>query len=389
MAAMVLVSLPASPALGWTRFVLLVVGSLAAGGAVAIRPASSAVLGLAAFSALLASLGCDWDSACLVYRVLTVVSGLAALLVLCSREVRRVVVSLLILIHFGGILTAVSSASQSWLAQQMWTYFYRPYLLFMYLNNAYHFYSPEPGPAPLLWFCIEYEPDQEGRNLRWVKVPELDKDGIPRRPDGTRLWPNVQYTRRLSMAESANFPGPPISPVNFINLLKQRVAAGDEKGIPLRLDVSYENQYREPSDVSKLWLQTYVRHVARAYPHETKPYLQVTGVKVYRVIHDIIHAGQLAQGLEPNDPTLYFPFYMGEFDQDGNIKPSNNTVVLIGPNGEFQVKRDPFLYWLIPIMRPLPKNYDPTKPFYVRIKEEKVKNYVLLHAGDVDRGDLP
>jgi hypothetical protein len=377
----------ASPgALGWARFVLIGMAGLAAGNAVAVQPGSSKVLALAALASFLAGQGTEWDSARLVFRVLAAVAGFSAILLLFSSKVRRVVVSVLIVIHFGGILTAVASPSGGWVANQLWAYVYRPYLQFMYLNNAYHFYAPEPGPTPMLWFCIEYEPDPDGsRNLRWVKVPNMDKDRNSLRADGTALWPKLEATRRLSLAESANYPGPQL-PQNVASLLAARIQAGGTR-IPLPSDLSPDALYREPNDVARMWIRTYVRHVANSYKHQMKPDLEVIGVKVYRVTHAIIPAPQLAEGMRPDDPILYFPYFMGDFDKDGKMKPSPYRIQVFDPIQK-QVKlieRDPFLYTLIPIMRPAA---DPHQAFRVNI-QQKVKNFVLTHAGDVDEGDLP
>src|SRR5438045_224861 len=86
---------------------------------------------------------------------------LLAVLVLLPRPARRVVLSLLLLVHFAGILTAVTAVdpqggSAPWVSRQLFARVYRPYLGFMYLSNAYHFYSPNPGPPTLLWFRIQY-----------------------------------------------------------------------------------------------------------------------------------------------------------------------------------------------------------------------------------------
>ena len=34
---------------------------------------------------------------------------------------------------------------------------YNPYLQFIYQRNAYHFYSPDPGPASVLVFLLKTE----------------------------------------------------------------------------------------------------------------------------------------------------------------------------------------------------------------------------------------
>jgi hypothetical protein len=383
---------------GWVPFLLVAIGVLAAGIAVIIRPSSAVVLGLAALTALIASVvgpKQEWDSARLVLRILMVLAGVGAVLVLCSTPVRRAVVSVLIVVHFAGIVSAVTSPDQSWLANQAWTYLYRPYLQFMYLNNAYRFYSPEPGPASLLWFCVEYEPNADGsRNLRWVKIPAMDKDGNHIRPDDSPLWPNVEYTRRLSMAESTSFPGPSISMyprADVLVLLQARNEEAAKRGLPAweLLQTMPDAQYREPNDLSKKWITQYARHVAHTYRHQAKPDLEVIGVKVYKALHMIISPAQLAKGMEPDDPTLYYPYYMGEFDKDGHMKPSCQTLEWYPKRGVWDVaqttdgryQRDGLLYWWIPIVR---LNPDPNEPF-----QKKPINFVLKHAGDVEGGDLP
>src|SRR6516165_4064187 len=375
--------------------VLLIVatGLVAAGVAVVIQPRSSIVLGLAAVVAFVASMvgnESEWDSGRLVLRVLCAVAAVSAIVVFFSPRVRRAVFSVIILLHFGGILTAVSSPSNSWLAYNVWVYLYKPYLQFMYLNNAYHFYAPEPGPTPLLWFCIEYEPNADGtRNLRWVKVPYLDMDFDRLRPDETPLWPNLEYTRRLSLAESTNYQAEPW--INFNDLFALRQAAGEQLGIPFHSDVYPHLQYREPNDGAKINIQSYARHVASTFRHQTKPELEVTGVKVYRAIHNIISAELLNAGVDPRDPALYHPFYMGEFDKNGKMKrysrPLQTFKVILSSLPELgTIDRDPFLYWIIPIERP-PRRRD--QDFKTWLKESKITNYVKKHAGDISEEDLP
>src|SRR5205807_1558296 len=88
----------------------------------------------------------SWDTMRMALRVFTVVALVASALVLASVRVRRWTISVLILLHFGGIASAsLSPAPSPWLVGQLWTRVFRPYLEFMYLNNAYHFYAPDPG----------------------------------------------------------------------------------------------------------------------------------------------------------------------------------------------------------------------------------------------------
>jgi hypothetical protein len=360
---------------------LLAVGAVAAGSAVALRPRSAVVLGLAGFYALLACLGyrnLRWDSAALLLAVLMVIASASAVLVLLPRPARRAVVSVLIIVHFAGILTAVTSAPPGpWLSGQLWVYFYRPYLQFMYLNNAYHFYSPEPGPAPLLWFCIEYEQGKDRqRHWRWVKVPDHNKEGQAIRPDGTPLWPKVEYTRRLSLAEQVSSPSGPTPPELFQRLLQRRLVAGNARDIPLHPEVPVEQQYRPPNEMSIRWLGSYVRHVVRNYPCQQDPELKPKAVKIYRAVHVLMNPPQIAEGIPPNDPSLFLPFYQGEFDPDGN--PTTTTSPGSAEGGE---PADPFYGWLIPIIEQRPPG--------AGHKDVTIKNYLLKHAEVADEGVVP
>jgi hypothetical protein len=130
-----------------------------------------------------------------------------------------------------------------------------------------------------------------------------------------------------------------------------------------------EAQYREPSKIALRLIQAYARHVARTYKHKTRPELAVTGVKVYFVIHVILTGKELAEGRHPYDPTTYKPYYLGKFDIDG--EPRNKIAVDGLP--------DPFLYWLIPILRESSENtptLTPEKPI-----ADRLVNYLAVHTG--------
>jgi hypothetical protein len=292
----------------------------------------------------------SWDSAALLFRIATVLAAVGAVVILLPSIGRRIVVSLVIVFHFAGILTAVTSVTPSpWLSTQIWTTVYRPYLYFLWLNNAYHFYSPQPGPANQLWFCIEYESDPDGtRNFRWVLVPDWDEKGHPKNPDGSLVFSGTEYTRRLSLAEYTAPVRP--APPNLPQLLQRRVSAGNMDSIPPfdpRL-LPYDQQYQQPNDVSKRWIHTYVRHVAATYKHQNKPELAVQTVKFYRVLHQILEPSQVAEGLDPNNSNLFYPFYCGEFDREGNFE-KRCAEVWINSDGYFQSEvHDPYLYWVIP-----------------------------------------
>jgi hypothetical protein len=309
-------------AFGSQALLLVLPGLVATGAAVSIRPRSALVLGLAALSGMVGSWGLQaWDSAQLLVGVLSAVAAFAAIVVLLPRIVQRAIVSVMIVLHFVGIFSAIASvpptpATMNW----AWAYLYRPYLQFMYLNNAYHFYSPEPGPGVLVWFYVRYE---DG-SADWYKIPDRAQNPLTQ-----------EYQRRLSLAESTN-QLQPLAPVDPA-LIEARSLAASIDHIPPYPGMEASMQRREPTPFSKEIVKTYARFIAHLMARETGK--TVSTVKVYRVIHNLPRAQEILAGIEPTEKHFYYPYYQGEFTPDGQ---------LINPH-------DPYLYWLIPIV----KTFDP------------------------------
>lgn len=336
------------------RVVVLVLGLLATGAGVAIRPASPIVLGSAAAVGLLGSVVLQpWDSARLMLLFLSGLALASAGLMLLPVLVRRAIVGVLIVFHFLGILSAVFSVPPApWLATNAWAYVFRPYLEFMYLNNAYHFYSPDPGPPNLLWFRLEYEDGSK----RWYKMP--NREDYPT---------SVNYQRGLSMTESTHYAT--VTDPGSLRRRQQLREAYTAK-IPLHPLVPDALQFREPNVMSKLMIQDYARFVAQAAPLPPGPG-KVKRVRLYRVTHDILEGRSLALGADPLDRHLYRPYYQGEFDAEGT---------LLDPN-------DPMLYWLVPIIKkdertgwvaPHPESLERVT---ARDRTYEVYDYLKVHAG--------
>jgi hypothetical protein len=122
-------------------------------------------------------------------------------------------------------------------------------------------------------------------------------------------------------------------------------------------------------------LQSYARFLAHAHPH-ADPRCGVTAVKVYRVVHGMVPPGLFAAGMDPLDPALYWPYYQGEFDSAGNLKDAN----------------DPFLYWLIPIIKYQRVPADPGSAPAAGPKgptADHIRNYVRYHAENRLPEDVP
>lgn len=353
---------PTPPWLLGAQLALLGVGLILGAAAVVRQPRSSVVLSLAALTCALACVAVDpeWDSLRMALRVLTAAAAAAAVLVALPQRWRRAIVSLVIIYHFVGILTAVGSvpppgAQASWLTTMLWTRLYRPYLQFMYLNNAYHFYSPEPGPASLLWFHVEYN----NGSVRWVKVPNRLEHSL----DPLAL----EYYRRLSITESINQLMPPATP--SAELVQRRLLAGEIVGIPTPDEIGLRYlpgmpQYRVPNVHAKLLLQSFARHIASTHT-PTDQATAIAGIKIYRLVHGVMPPNEFAAGRDPADPSLYLPYFQGEFDTEGNLKHSD----------------DPLLYWLIPILKV--ERRDPQNG----VNSVEVFDFLELHANHRSHGE--
>ncbi len=368
----------------------------------------------------------DWDTMRLFLRVLTVAGLGGAALVLVSTQLRRMVLSFLFLLHFVGICTACLSAPPApWLIQQGWVRIFRPYLEFMYLNNAYHFYAPEPGPASYLWFRLIYTDENGKEQGWWYRVPDMDEEG--RHHHSVAL----EYQRFLAMTEStAPYDPPPpwvftnmnnfgvqfldISPIYKNRLLLQPdvpIAPGERNltrypRIPLHPLIPQAQQVIIPNENSRRLLESYARFVARKFAkHPEHPDWTFKSVKVYHVLHAIPTVDWYERHLAPADPVLYRPYYVGNYAASGELLDGKDWEVVTLKNGkalkgakvaedekllvltddegqihklakadieERQVTpRDPYMYWLLPILRA--NIYDPNL---------EIKDFCRLHAGD-------
>jgi hypothetical protein len=274
--------------------------------------------------------------------------------------------------------------------QQAWTRLARPYLEFMYLNNAYHFYAPDPGPATYLWFRVYYdtgkkdhtgEKDDAGNEIVypvldavWIKIPDMDELGRP------RYHVSLEYQRYLSVTEHATqseitgslyYRGPdgrkmPVD--HFYSRIINSPDAGVYKDIvgrprprfilqvPFHPYLMTEQQYVKPAPLARDLVASYVRHMAKR-PHPEHPEWPVHCVRAYRVTHMIPAPSVFAAGHDPLDPETYRPYYYGFFDAEGR---------LVDPD-------EPLLYWLLPILRE-----DSNRP------SSRIRDYARVHAGDPD-----
>ncbi len=331
---------------GWSAVVaisLAIAGLMLIGTMIAQRPRNLLMIAMGSATAVLARYAAheNWESVHLLFLVLASVAGVAIVVLLLPRQLRLAVVSFAAVFHFLGVLSAITSPPpQSWLSNWSWVTLFRPHLVFCYTNNAYQFYSPEPGPATLLWFCV----DMKNGEKVWYK--------IPRKPE-THLDPmSVEFFRRLSMTEAIN-QNATLQSVPA-EVMQERLQMA--RIYPILSEASAVAQYRPPLQHVRRILASYVRHVM-AMPEFRD---QAISVRVYRVQHRMLSAQELADGRNPFGESTYLPYYFGNYDATGlQLEPD-----------------DPMLFWLLPIIRK-PVTITPmTRPGV-----EAVENHLKVHAG--------
>ena len=334
----------------------IAVGTLAAVFGLTLRPGDWRAWSLASAACLFANWGfpAHWDSFAFVARVLAFLFFAGALLTCVPPGLRYAALSAMLLFHFGGIFTATTWPEPApWLTTQSAQRVYMPYYRFMYLSNAYHFYSPEPGPASLIFGLVTYELDEFDPKTGKQRVEAAWID-LPNRGSQFKDPLGLTYQRRLSITELVATSSPSnFTPDNFEKndaVARRRQAAVNvddpSSRIPMLPNVDpVASQYRVPSiHITRYLMPSYARHIAAEY---SSPGRRVLSVKLLRVEHRVIPPGQFLpqydpetglkrdEGDSPYNPTTYRPYYLGEYNAAGE---------LVNPT-------DPMLYWLLPIVQ--------------------------------------
>ncbi len=366
---------------GTARLLLTAVGVLAAGVAVSRRPdlwATWLLLAVAAALAGVVALPPHWDSGRLLGGIVAAVAGSFAATVALPVAWRPVGATFWLVFHFGGVLAATTLPNPTpWLTQQLMARVFSPYLRATYLTNAYHFYSPEPGPASLLHILVRYELDdpaggQPTTESEWVVFPTRDqhmKDPLA-----------LSYYRHLSLTEAATQSLADAQTVDTFNRTEAQrdryqvaisgYARPGADGRPEQVVIptapaefeSAAGQYRVPDPMaSRYLLPSYARHVAHAL---SGPGRRVVNVKLYRLEHRVVPPEYFAgvgrfTRIDPFHPTTYRAYFLGDYQPDGT---------LVNP-------RDPLLYWLIPVL-PKPGGAAPGDKNHVDYDD-----YLSKHAG--------
>lgn len=369
--------------LATARLALVFVGAVAAGLAVSWRPDLWQAWAIGAATALFAVFGtpAHWDSFRLLFAVLTVVAAAGTGIAALTPGWRLTAISGLMVFHFAGIFMAATSPPPTpWLTEQLFQRVFNPYLQFVYLRNAYHFYSPEPGPASLVCCLLKTETGEEAvADGTTRKKYEYQWLILPRRPADVRDPLGLTYYRRLSVTEQVArvYPGFQMGAEGRekTEVWQRRIAGG----IPLVAVTAEQGdqpgtQYRIPNpEIQRYVIPSYAQHVIMANTPDAKTAGQTT-VKMYRLEHRTLDAGQFTgvtqpggRHVDPYYPTTYRPYFLGEFGfRPDPAHPGSTHIELLNP-------QEPMLYWLVPVLPREPAPHDPEKKAYT--------DYLSQHAG--------
>ncbi len=381
--------------LSTVRVGLVAVGVLAAASGVWMRGGHRLAWLAFAGAALLGAGGLPmhWDSLKIPLTVGGTLAAVGGGLGFLPLKWRLSALAVAVLVHFGGTLTAVTwpdtQGRTAWVSNQSALRVYLPYFRLTYQSNAYHFYSPDPGPASKFFILLEYElyeptPDPKTGEYTPVLDPKTGKTqttaewvDLPKRRNDYKDPLGLTYYRRLSLTELASYSTPgTMLPATWerADIVQRRVANQNDKTgkqvvVPNATIDQFQvdlNQYRQPQSATRRAVYpTYARHLAVEYTRNRTTAdgrelrHQVTGLKMFRVEHRIIEAPQFLEhedaemarirernpatfdksrptrtiGLSPYHPAVYAPYYLGDYTPDGTLKDPN----------------DPLLYWYTPV----------------------------------------
>jgi hypothetical protein len=365
------------------RLFLVFIGAVTTGVAISFRPEMWQTWGIGAAAALLGLVGIPghWDSFRFLFGILAVVAAGRTVYVVLPRVWRIRVASAIILFHFFGILMATTAPYPTpWFVEQMYHRVYNQYLQFIYLRNAYHFYSPEPGPASILACLVKTEVGEETTATGQKRIKyETKWVVLPRRPGDIRDPMGLTYYRRLSLTEQvARYIPQPMLPELFEkHEVRDRrlrlIQPGSDPYYPMHSGVADSLEYRLPTpEITRYILPSYAQHlVLEQAPNDPGKNTNLenakrTSVKIYRIEHRTLSVGEFVgfanPGGVPRDPyhpTTYWPYFLGEFNAKGE---------LIDP-------QEAMLYWLVPIL-PKDGGISPTDP-----NAKDYEDFMSKHAG--------
>ncbi len=196
---------------------------------------------------------------------------------------KRWALNVVLVVHLGALLLMVGSSGSGTYASPPLIVraatFTGPYVRFTGMQNGYRFFAPDPGPATILWFRLNYE----NGAVRWGESPSRG------RTQGSLAYQREFYPAMMLGMQTAS-PGTPIV-----------------------------EGYPHLTEIGLTYASSYARHLAASWNKvgEEAMVAKVRTVQIFIVTHAIRTPTQVRMNWSADDLRLYQAVDLGEFDAEG------------------------------------------------------------------------
>lgn len=203
----------------------------------------------------------------------------------------KLIVSLILLFHLSAILVHVLAGGGPFVMKQLSSW-YRPYLKTMWLDNAYRFYAPDPGPTEVLWYHLQYN---DG-STRWTQVP--------RRED---FYLRMPFQRHMSIAL-----------LGSMMTWQEPIPPKDDAASVASVLVNNRPAMRQVlSPNGEIFFRSYARHVARVEKEHPVSKAELISMDCYLVKYEIRSPMQMRLNVDMYDPRNVRIQFVATFSTDG------------------------------------------------------------------------
>lgn len=210
----------------------------------------------------------------------------------------KIGITLLLLYHMVAItINVLSGGARSHALQRIdYSLKIRPYLDFLWLTNAYRFFSPDPGASNVVWFRIAFK----DKTAQCVQLPEK-RDFNWRMP----------LQRQVSLAM--------LLLMNTENVMRE-----DEATAARMMSDNRPSFKRQFSPYGEAILQSFIRHVSRdARYSKSASGAEIESIDVFSCDYGIREPGHVRMNWDMYDPRLLTAYFVGRFLPDGKWKEPN------------------------------------------------------------------
>lgn len=205
----------------------------------------------------------------------------------------KLIVSAIILFHLSAILSHVLSGGGPFVMRQL-SAFYRPYLKTMWLDNAYRFYAPDPGPTEVLWYHLRYD---DG-SARWTQVPDRDQ-----------FYLRMPFQRHMSIALLAS-----------MMTEQEAINPRDDPSSAASILVNNRPTMRTVlTPNGEIYYRSYARHIARVHQKHPRSGASLVSMDCYMVQYMPRTPYHMRMGIDMYDPRMIRIQSVATFSPEGTM----------------------------------------------------------------------